>query len=131
MRQYHATRRVAAPAFATGNIAIGGEAAKRYPLSAQLERSTRLSIVEHALADVVERLDELPLHPQFETLRKSAHQFAVEIASWEAHPPAEERRVALLRGVLDLNVEAIRAGARESQKIDASDADDEDYPKLV
>jgi hypothetical protein len=92
-----------------------------------VERSTRLSIVEHALADVRERLDELP--PSADPLRMVAMRYAEQIAGWEANPPAEADRVALLKRVLDLNVEVIRAGAPPSMR-PPEDVDD-DYPKPI
>jgi hypothetical protein len=94
-----------------------------------VEHSTRLSIVEFALADVVERLDELPPNKDAETLRELAEQYSSEMASWEEHPPEESKRVALLKSVLDLNVQVIRAGGRAA-KDEQTDVDgDDDFPK--
>ena len=94
-----------------------------------VERSTRLSILEHALADVVERLGELPPTSDADALRKLAQQYTTEMAVWEHHPPEEAKRVALLKSVLDLNVQVIRAGGRpKAADADEGDAED-DYPK--
>jgi hypothetical protein len=95
-----------------------------------VERSTRLSILEHALTDVVERLQELAPSTDTEALRALARQYETEMAIWEEHPPDEATRVALLKRVLDLNVEVIRAGGPEP-KVDADDAEDpdDDYPQ--
>ena len=100
-----------------------------------MEQSTRLSILEHALADVVERLEELPATRDADSLRALASQYVTEMARWEQHPPEEARRQALLKHVLDLNVDVIRAGARPSSGTAAAaeatgDSDDE-YPKAV
>jgi hypothetical protein len=96
-----------------------------------VEPSTRFSILEHALADVFERLDELAPGPERELLRARAGQLESELVLWERLPPDEPTRVALLTRVLDLNVEVIRAGGVPSKSsLDAADGDD-DYPKKV
>lgn len=103
-----------------------------------MERSTRLSILEHALTDVVERLGELPQSDEAAALRARARLYETEVALWEESPPEEETRVALLKCVLDLNVEVIRLGGSSSPPAsfdranagDDGDGDDE-YPKPV
>jgi hypothetical protein len=96
-----------------------------------VEPSTRFSILEHALADVVERLAELAPGPQTELLRARAGQLETELVLWERSPPDEPTRVALMTRVLDLNVEVIRAGGPPSTStIEAADSDD-DYPKKL
>lgn len=95
-----------------------------------MERSTRLSILEHALADVVDRLAELPVTQDISKLRELARQYEVEVDLWREHPPDEGQRNALLKRVLDLNVEVIRAGAPASRPF-GEDPDDEDFPKKV
>jgi hypothetical protein len=97
-----------------------------------VERSTRLSILEHALADVVERLAELPPSGDADKLRALAHQYEAELERWEKDPPAEARRAELLKSVLDLSVEVIRSGGRTSARPESeSDASDDDYPKAL
>jgi hypothetical protein len=78
-----------------------------------VERSTRFSIVEHALGDVAERLREL-------------------VPGEETQPPDEPTRVALLKRVLDLNIEIMRAGG-DRPTTDATELgpDDDDYPKSL
>jgi len=93
-----------------------------------VERSTRLSIVEHALSDVVERLADLPRSA--DPLRLIAQRYAEQIGSWETNPPDEASRVALLKRVLDLNVEVMRAGGTTIPP-PPSDDDDDDFPKPV
>ena len=111
---------------------IAVEARKRYA-SKTVERSIRLSILEHAFADVAERLRELPPSRDAEALRSLARQYESELSLWKEHPPEESKRVALLKHVLDLNVQIIRAGGPPSTSIDeeaAGDSDD-DFPKFV
>lgn len=97
-----------------------------------MEQSTRLSILEHALADVVERLHELPATRDADSLRALARQYVSEMARWEEHPPEEARRQALLKNVLDLNVDVIRAGAPPSRSpFEAAGDLDDEYPKAI
>lgn len=78
-----------------------------------MKLSTRLSILEHALGDVLERLRELPSTTELDALRRRAKQYERAMDEWRAHPPDEEQRAALLKSVLDLNVEVMRiAGPR-------------------
>jgi uncharacterized protein (DUF2384 family) len=96
-----------------------------------VELSTRFSILEQALADVVERLAELAAGPERELLRARAAQLESELARWKLRPPDEPTRVALLTRVLDLNVEVIRAGKpRPRSAIDTAQID-RDHPKKV
>jgi hypothetical protein len=99
-----------------------------------VERSTRFSIVEHALGDVAERLRELAPGEETDELRAQAHQLEAAVSLWETHPPDEPTRVALLKRVLDLNIEIMRAGG-DRATTDASelepDHDDDDYPKSL
>lgn len=101
----------------------------RYQLS--VDRSIRLSILEHALSDVLERLPELAPSTDADALRALARQYATEMALWEEHMPDESVRTALLKRVLDLNVEVIRAGAPPSSKRPAEMDPEDDYPKSV
>ncbi|HEY8040880.1 MAG TPA: hypothetical protein VIF15_13840 [Polyangiaceae bacterium] len=72
--------------------------------------STRLAIVERSLADTVERLGELPASPRVRELRGKAEGFERAMRSWSIRPPTEEQRSALLKLVLDLNVEVMALG---------------------
>ena len=72
--------------------------------------SLRLAIVEKALTDTIERLGELPPGPRVRELRAKADGFQRALRSWATCPPSEEQRSALLRLVLDLNVEAMSLG---------------------
>lgn len=72
--------------------------------------STRLAIVEQALNDTVERLNELPAGPRVRELRAKAEGFQRALRTWSVSPPTEEQRAALLKLVLDLNVEVIALG---------------------
>jgi hypothetical protein len=94
-----------------------------------VERSTRLSIVEHAIEDVRERLADVPPSKDREKLEALVRQYGMEVELWQEHPPDEQTRGALLKNVLDLSVRVIEAGgpARRA-KAEEPDSDD-DYPK--
>lgn len=79
--------------------------------------STRLSIVHHALEEIHERLADLPKNKETEALQAIARRYASEVVRWEKEPPDEATRAALLRRIIDLDVEVIRAsGGRRAQK---------------
>jgi hypothetical protein len=72
--------------------------------------STRLAIVEKSLQDTTERLNELPPGPRVRELRTKAEGFERALRAWSVRPPTEEQRTALLKLVLDLNVEVMALG---------------------
>ena len=72
--------------------------------------STRLAIVEASLNDTMERLSELPPGPKVRELRTKAEGFQRALRTWAMKPPTEEQRSALLRLVLELNVEVMALG---------------------
>ncbi len=72
--------------------------------------STRLAIVEQALIDTVERLRDIPPGPRVRELRAKAEGYERALRAWVTRPPTEEQRAALLKLVLELNVEAITLG---------------------
>jgi hypothetical protein len=72
--------------------------------------STRLAIVEHAIRDSLLRLRDLPPGPRVRELRAKAEGFERAVRAWASVPPSEEQRAALLKLVLDLNVEVISLG---------------------
>lgn len=87
--------------------------------------------MEHALGDVAERLRELAPSEETDELRAQAHQLEAAVSLWETNPPDEPTRVALLKRVLDLNIEIMRAGGERS-KTDADELEpDDDYPKSL
>ena len=77
------------------------------------EGSTRLAIVAQSLIDTVARLSELPAGPRVRELRAKAEGFERALRTWSARPPTEEQRSALLKLVLDLNVEVMTLGRDE------------------
>jgi hypothetical protein len=79
------------------------------------EGSTRLAIVEQSLADTVERLSELPAGPRVRELRARAEGFERALRTWSVRPPTEEQRAALLKLVLDLNVEVMTLGRADEK----------------
>jgi hypothetical protein len=72
--------------------------------------STRLAIVEQSIADTLARLRELPPGPKVRDLRVKAEGYERALRIWKMRPPTEEQRAALLKLVLELNVEAIALG---------------------
>jgi hypothetical protein len=76
--------------------------------------STRLAIVRQALDDIIERLDEMPESPRFVELRKKAESYGRVVRRWDTEPPTEGARAAMLKSVLELNVEVIEAGKGKS-----------------
>jgi hypothetical protein len=70
-------------------------------------RSTRLAIVEQALIDTTERLRDLPQGPRVREIRAKAEVYERALRAWTTRPPTEEARAALLKLVLELNVQAI------------------------
>ncbi len=79
-------------------------------------KSTRFSIVEQGLADVLERLNEMPASPRVHELRAKAMTYERAYKSWNTFAPSEEQRASLTRSVLDLNVEVIALG-RETKDV--------------
>jgi hypothetical protein len=73
-------------------------------------RSTRLNIVEQSLTDSLERLRELPAGPRVRELRAKVEGYDRALKAWSVRPPTEEQRAALLRLVLELNVEVMALG---------------------
>jgi hypothetical protein len=71
-------------------------------------KSTRLSIVEQSLSDILERLADL--HPTESTitklreLRTKAFAYERTTRGWSANAPSEAQRQAMLKLVLELNV---------------------------
>lgn len=82
-----------------------------------MSSSTRLSIVEQALSDILDRLDDLPQTPRLRELRSRARAYQRAVAAWGAHPPAQDQRESMLRTVLDLNVEVMAEGRKMEQQI--------------
>jgi hypothetical protein len=78
-------------------------------------RSTRLAIVEQSLVDTLDRLRELPAGPRVRELRAKAEGYERALRAWMVRPPSEEQRAALLKLVLELNVEAMALG-RDGKK---------------
>jgi hypothetical protein len=70
--------------------------------------STRLAIVEQALADTVERLDEFPEDPRVQTLKSKAEGYQRIAQDWAEHPPSDEQRRAMVDAVLELNIAVMR-----------------------
>ncbi len=78
--------------------------------------STRLAIVEQALIDTLERLRDIAPSPRVRELRAKAEGYERALRAWVTRPPTEEQRAALLKLVLELNVEVIAFGRAMQQK---------------
>jgi hypothetical protein len=78
-------------------------------------RSTRLNIVEQSLNDSLERLRELPAGPRVRELRARVEGYQRTHRAWSLRPPTEEQRAALVKLVLELNVD-VMALARGNKK---------------
>jgi hypothetical protein len=72
--------------------------------------STRLAIVDKSITDIIERLADIPAGPRVRELRAKAEGFERALRAWSVRPPTEEQRAALLKLVLDLNVEVMGLG---------------------
>jgi hypothetical protein len=70
--------------------------------------STRLAIVEQALADTLERLDELPDDPRVRDLKAKAQHEQGVARKWATHPPSEAERTAMVDMVIELNIAVMR-----------------------
>jgi hypothetical protein len=70
-------------------------------------RSTRLAIVTQSIADSLERLSEMPSTPKVRALRTKVQAYQRAVQAWSIHPPSEEQRAAMVKLVLDLNVEVM------------------------
>ena len=81
-------------------------------------KSTRLAIVEQSLADILERLSELePAGAntvKLRELRTKALAYDRTVRGWTVHPPSEAQRSAMLKLVLELNVQVMQV-ARENE----------------
>lgn len=75
-----------------------------------MPESTRLNIVRQALDDILERLSELAPTARVRELRTKAMGYDRAVRGWESRPPTEQERSAMLRNVIDLNVDVIAAG---------------------
>jgi hypothetical protein len=73
-------------------------------------RSTRLSIVERSLEDILVRLGELPATAKVRELRNKARAYENAVKSWPLTPPTEEQRGTMMKLVLELNLEVMAEG---------------------
>ena len=76
--------------------------------------SIRLDIVRTALADIVERLAEMPADAEVRELRMQAASFSRVVREWDARPPNEEQRAEMTKSVIDLNVKVIALGNKSN-----------------
>ncbi len=74
-----------------------------------MPESTRMNIVRQALDDILERLSDLAPNARVRELRAKAMAYDRAVRAWESRPPTEQERSAMLKHVIDLNVEVIAA----------------------
>jgi len=74
--------------------------------------SIRLDIVRTALADIVERLAEMPANAEVRELRMQAASFSRVVREWDTVPPNEAQRAEVTKSVIDLNVKVIALGRK-------------------
>jgi hypothetical protein len=70
-------------------------------------QSTRINIVEQSLEDVLQRLSELGSSAHTRELRAKAATYERVVKGWALTPPTEEQRQAMMKLVLELNVEVM------------------------
>jgi hypothetical protein len=78
--------------------------------------STRLAIVRDALDEAVARLDDLPSSPAARSLRVRAMTYRSALDRWVTLPPSAAQREALLRVVLELDIEVMRLARGHAQQ---------------
>ena len=71
--------------------------------------STRLAIIEQALADTLERLGELPSASHIRALSAKAFSYQRRVRDWPLNPPTEQQRTAMVDLVLELNIAVMKA----------------------
>ena len=72
--------------------------------------SIRLDIVRTSLADIVERLAEMPASADVRELRMQAAAFSRAVREWDETPPSDEKRSEVMKAVIELNVKVIALG---------------------
>jgi hypothetical protein len=77
-------------------------------------KSTRMSIVEQSLADMLDRLDSMEASPRVRELRSKARAFDRAVRGWATQPPSEEQRAAMVKCVIELHVEVMELGKAAS-----------------
>ncbi|MEO8801158.1 MAG: hypothetical protein ABI551_24920 [Polyangiaceae bacterium] len=73
-------------------------------------KSTRVSIAKQGLTDILERLSEMEPCARVRELRAKAMAYERVVRNWDRTPPSEEQRGAMMKCVIDLNVETMNEG---------------------
>jgi hypothetical protein len=76
-------------------------------------KSTRLSIVEQSLEDILLRLESLPPSPRARELAAKARVYERAVNQWPAQAPTEEQRAAMLKCVIELHLEVMGLGRED------------------
>ena len=66
--------------------------------------------LEQSLEDILERLENLPASIRARELRAKARVYERAVKQWPAQPPSEEQRSAMLKCVIELNLEVMQVG---------------------
>lgn len=82
-----------------------------------MSQSTSFAIVEQSLADILERLQEMPSSPRVKELLSKARAYERTVSTWAARAPSSEQRAAMLKSVLDLNVEVMQEGRLSDREL--------------
>ncbi len=70
--------------------------------------STRLAIIQHALDDAEARLAEVPTSAATRAIRVRLQGYRRALDRWQTTPPAETQREALLKAVLEMELEVMK-----------------------
>jgi hypothetical protein len=70
-------------------------------------KSTRLNIVTQSLHDSLERLRDMPATARVRELRTKAQAYERAVRQWSIHPPSEEQRQAMVKLVIEMNMEVM------------------------
>ena len=77
-------------------------------------KSTRFEIVKQSLHDSLERLRELAPTARVRELKTKAQTYERATRQWAIHPPTEEQRSAMVKLVLELQMEVMALGKAKS-----------------
>jgi hypothetical protein len=71
---------------------------------------TEIGIIDQSLQDILGRLSAAPQTPSIQQIAGKAFAFRRKIASWMEDPPSQDEVSAVLKQVLDMQIDLMRAG---------------------
>jgi len=85
---------------------------------ATMDTTGQLTIIDEALAEALDRLDQLPVSPRVRELRARAISYRAAIALWPQCPPTVNQRRAMLDCVMALHAAVLgpRPSARPTRR---------------